>query len=99
MARFHLRLSDGEFFALTPRQLQLLLERHRDGTRHQELLAGIVAATVANHSFAPPKQAAAPGDFMPSEWQRRHERPARLNRRAVADQVRCFLKARVGLEH
>lgn len=99
LARIHLGLSDEAFFRLTPRQLDLLLAQHRARTDHQELLAGIVASTIANHSFCPPKKPLAPGDFMPSQWAKREarqaERPKRSNRKAIANNVRCFLMARV----
>lgn len=96
-ARYHLRLSNREFFRLTPRQLHLLMERHHERATHNELLAGIVAATIANHSFAPPKRALSPGDFMPSEWARKAERKRKpkLDRKHIAENVRAFLMGRV----
>ena len=62
--------------------------------RHSELLAGIVAAVVVNHSMGAPKKAAVPADFMPSEWENRQppQKPVRLNRQRVASQVRSFLQ-------
>ena len=89
----HLGLSDDDFFVLTPRQLHVLLGAHRERVRHDELLAGIVAACVVNHSMAPPKRAAVPSDFMPCEWEnRQRQKPERLNRKRVASQVRSFLE-------
>jgi hypothetical protein len=74
------------------------MDRHQERAQHQELLAGIIAATVANHSFAPPKKALAPADFMPSQWKRKAERrrkPDQLERQQIADNVRAFLMGRV----
>jgi hypothetical protein len=67
-------------------------------SEHLELLAGIVAATVANYGFAPPKKALAPADFMPSQQkarrQQKHETAAG-NRELIAQNIRCFLKAQL----
>ena len=96
IARFNLALTDEEFFDLTPRQLHLLLDQHKEQTQQHELLAGIVACTIANHSFSPPKKALLPADYMPSQWAiRQHQRnPApRLNRKQVASNIGCFLRA------
>lgn len=66
-ARYDLRLTDEEFYALTPRQLVWLRERHRQEREYQELLIAINTSTLANHSFNPPKKAYKPYDFMPTK--------------------------------
>lgn len=89
----HLQVTDEEFWALTPRQFHLLLARHRERTEHRELLAGLIAATTANHSFAPPKKPLAPADFMPSQWAKKRAKPKteRMNRKRVATSVRALM--------
>ncbi|MCU1326647.1 MAG: hypothetical protein JWN34_2017 [Bryobacterales bacterium] len=49
-ARFDLRLSDSEWLAMTPRQVDHLRRRQLAKIRHEELCAGITAAAVANFS-------------------------------------------------
>ena len=97
MARFHLRMSDEEFFRLTPRQLHILTKRHRERTEHQEYLSAIVASTVANFSLGAPKKPLKPSDFMPSVKAEpaQKERPPR---KFIAQNVRCFLMARMKLQ-
>ncbi len=96
MARFHLRLSDSEFFRLTPRQFHLLLARHQEQTEHQEYLSAIIASTVANFSLGAPKKPLKPSDFMPSlRAKARETKHDRAPRRLVAQNVRCFLKAKI----
>lgn len=97
MARFHLGLTDDEFFRLTPRQLRLLLNRHREATQHAELLHGIIAAAVVNSGFSAPKKGVEPRLFMPSQWGKRAEEAEpkrRIRRRDIAQNIRCFLTAR-----
>jgi hypothetical protein len=71
VARFDLRLTDAQFFELSPRQFHALTLRRKAEIDHAELLAGIVAACVVNHSMSPPKTPARPIDFMPSGYKRR----------------------------
>lgn len=49
---------------MTPRQVAALRIRHHHQLQHQEMLAGIVAATSANFSFCRPEKAMNPADFM-----------------------------------
>ena len=96
LARFYLHLSDDEFFRLTPRQLSLLVNRHKEQVEYQEYLAGLVAATIANYAGRMRKQgmsAAIPADFMFSR--REPEKVKRLPRRVVANNIRAFLEARM----
>lgn len=65
-ARVHLRLSNREFYRLTPRLYHILLDRHKEQIEHTELMTGILAAACVNSSMNPPRKALAPADFMPS---------------------------------
>ena len=92
MARFHLRLSDAEFWALTPRQFHLLVARHREESEHQQYLAGLICSTIANFSLGRPKRPLVPDDFMPA---RAKPREKKVSRRLIAQNVRCFLMGRI----
>jgi hypothetical protein len=48
---------------LTPRQFHLLLDRHTEEVEHGKMLAGMVAATVANFGYRRPKKPLRPMDF------------------------------------
>lgn len=96
MARFHLRLSDEEFGALTPRQFHLLLDRHRERAEHEHYLAALIAATTANFSLGAPKKPLTPSDFMPSKAVEKSEvKKKGPSRKAIAQHIRCFLTARL----
>lgn len=73
------------------------MDRHRERTLQQELLAGIISATLANHSFQPPKPMAAPAHFMPSQWDKRVAKKQRAasDRQELANRVRILLNARI----
>lgn len=80
------------------------MDRYRERVQHNELLAGIIAATIANHSVSPPKKGLSPGDFMPSQLTRRDERKKvrrittrdlSVEREQIADNVRAFFTARM----
>lgn len=87
-----LGLTDDEFYALTPRQYQLLLDRHEERERHSEWMFGVLAATVANFSQGAPEKALQPKDF--PFLRLRDQEPATRNRRPqrqmVADKLRMF---------
>ena len=97
MARFHLRLSDEEFFRLTPRQFHLLLARHREHAEHQQFLVGILASTVANFSMSAPKTPLTPADFMPRPSKKKKERSA--PRHLIAETVRGFFAGRLAAQN
>ena len=100
-ARFHLGLSDEGFLDLQPRQYFLLMEKHNEQTRHNELLAGIIASTVANFSPYPPKKPLSAAVFMPSEQANKPakaKRRTRKDREATASIVRAMLTARANLD-
>lgn len=51
---------------MTPRQMCLLLERHRLSTLHAEMGPAQTTAAIINWSQRPPQESASPRDFMPS---------------------------------
>jgi hypothetical protein len=65
-AIYDLKLTEAQFMAMTPRQLIWLRERHKQYLEREELLYAIQTSTLANHSFAQPKEAYKPSDFMPT---------------------------------
>lgn len=93
VARYDLRLTDDEFYAMTPRQLDALLKRNKQAVEHEQLLAGIIASTTANHSLNPPKTPCTPADFMPSQRGAKAEPTKRINHQRIATGVRAFLLA------
>lgn len=98
MGRVILGLSDRQFYALTPRQFHLLVDRHRERTKHQEWMTGILASTMANFSMSPPKEPLKPTDFMPSAKAKTKPRAPRIDRRKVADKVRAIFDERMKLQ-
>jgi hypothetical protein len=97
-SRVRLGLSDEEFFLLTPRQWDLLAIRHRERMEHTELLAGIVAATIANHAGRIREKPVTHADFMPSQWVAKRERKPRekrINRQAIAANIRNLFNAQI----
>jgi hypothetical protein len=80
---------------LTPRQLELLNERHREQNEHQELLAGIVASTMANFSMGGVKKPLTPADFMPCMWAKRKPKKERISRKRIAQGIRNFFQAQI----
>lgn len=101
VARYDLRLSDRQFYALTPRQLDALLKRRERETAEREFLFGQLASCVVNFGFCQPKEPAKPSDFMPSQ---RHARPraarkrrsAAAGRQQIADGLREVMRAVMG---
>ena len=92
MARFYLRLSDDEFFSLTPRQFWALTQRKKEENERAELLMGIQTSVLANHSMSPPKKPYAPHDFMPSKQKEKVQKPKRFNRQKFANEIRTVMK-------
>jgi hypothetical protein len=68
-ARILLGLSSAEFYRLTPRQYSVLMDRYREQAEHHELLAGILASTIANYSGKTLESGVVKEarDFMPSQ--------------------------------
>ena len=69
----------------------LLIDEHRKRVEHTELLAGIIASTVANWSMHTPKEALRPRDYMPSRYGASRPKRPKVNRKLVAEQVRFAL--------
>jgi hypothetical protein len=91
MACHHLGMSTDEFFRLTPRQFDLLMQQHRERVEYEEYMAGLLAATVANFSMGAPKKPLEPADFMPSRRQKARTKRERPPRQLIAQNIRCFL--------
>lgn len=98
-ARYHLHLSDKEFYALTPRQFHALKARRTEEVEHRELLAGIVASNVVNFSMGGVKNPTKPKDFMPSQWVAKatRKKPS-INRRSVSNSIRGFLQGQFAVQ-
>jgi hypothetical protein len=94
MGRYDLRLSEEEFWELTPRKFHVLLKRRELDIQHTELLHGINASVSANFSMASPKTPTKPSDFMPSQWGKKVEPKKRVSRKQAANNIRCFLEGR-----
>jgi hypothetical protein len=73
-----LRLSDEDFYKLTPRQFYVLLDQHDIQTQHTELLFAQITSAVINWSFSRPKVPATIKEFMPTFWNL-EPKPARKN--------------------
>jgi hypothetical protein len=95
MARVVLHLTDNEFYRLTPRQLRALRHQYEQSLTHSELLTGIIASTVANYSFHPPKKPHVPSEFMPSQQADKPapKRTRKLSAKQMAARVRALFNA------
>ena len=71
-ARVDLGLKDREWLDSTPRMIRALRERKKEQAQHQELMAGVVASTVANFSAHPPRNPLAAEDFMLHPYPKQH---------------------------
>lgn len=65
MGRYRLRLSDDEFWTLTPAQFHALSEQARYEKEWLDFRAGLVCSTLANIYRAKNQKAFTPQDFMP----------------------------------
>jgi hypothetical protein len=65
IGRFDLRLGEKEFWSLTPKLFNLLLERKEAADRQEFLRSGIIAAAVVNFSMCHPDKPVSPTDFVP----------------------------------
>ena len=102
-ARYDLHLSDEDFFALTPRQFDALLKRHKHKVESNELLFGQLTSWVVNTGFRALEKPTSTEDFMPSRWKKRSaaassttkpKRMSRKRREAVADGLRAMFPVR-----
>lgn len=79
---------------MTPRMFGALLKRKERERLDIEFLFGQQASISVNHSMSPPKKAAVPADYMPSEILKKIERqrlgPTREERLAIDRQARAF---------
>jgi hypothetical protein len=66
-----LRLTDEEFYSLTPRQFDALCKRHRMASELTEFFFAQVASTVMNTGFRSTEKPTSPADFMPSQRNKR----------------------------
>jgi hypothetical protein len=103
IARSYLRLSDDEFFAMTPRQFDALLKQRKSQVNskreHFEFMLGQLTSWVANTGFRTAKEQTKATDFMPSEWRKkasnmssstRRKRMTKKRRREIASGIRQF---------
>jgi hypothetical protein len=63
MARYDLRLSEPDFWWMTPIQLRALNERHAQAWRDEATQTALLACYIANFSMAPPKKPLTLRDF------------------------------------
>lgn len=73
MARFDLGLSDEEFWALTPRRMDALVQRWERAREHSDMMLAQIAQTGANFSFCAPKKPFTIDQFMPQVERRSAE--------------------------
>lgn len=92
IAVYDFRLSDEQFWKLTPAQFWALSRRHDHAVRHGDLHAGIIASTVANCNRDPKrkKEPFSPRDFMPSYGD---EKPEGAGGGMSPEQILEFMKA------
>lgn len=83
-----LGLSDAEFYALTPRQLNALILRKEIAEQRPEFMLAQLTACVVNFSQARPKRPSQPRDFMPSMAGKK--RNAEHDIQAEANALRAF---------
>jgi hypothetical protein len=73
------------------------VDRHQERTEHAELLAGIIAAEVANRGVRYPKKWAVPAEFMPSRMGRSEDAPVRKKRVSQKELANKFRSVFTGL--
>jgi hypothetical protein len=66
--------------------------KHRE-VQHAEFLFGQLTAMVANTGFRGWKEVRTTDEFMPSHHRGEAAKPKRINRKAIADRMRCMLTA------
>lgn len=74
-ARNDFRLTDSEWLDMTPRQFRELRINQIEQYQREELLNGMVIATIENYSMNPPKTAAVPDSFMLHKYPEREPEP------------------------
>jgi hypothetical protein len=91
-ARYDLRLSDAEFYALTPREFDALVKRDKRHTEHEEYMFAQLTAVVMNTGFRSREEPAQPKDYMPSQWRKT---PASKSSEALTDDRRAEIANRL----
>lgn len=80
------------FYALQPRQLNVLARRHLQGVEEREFLFAQLTSAVVNFSYRGPKEMVHPKDFMPSQMHKEAAKlasvPKRLNRKKIDAKIR-----------
>jgi hypothetical protein len=100
---YDLRLTSDEFYAMTPRHFDALMDRYERGREDNELLFGQMTAAIINYSMCHPKEPVKSVDFMPSHWAKKHHggdddvnKPKKMtarDRKQVRDQFVTFARA------
>lgn len=98
-ARICLRLTEPEFYELTPHQFYVLMDARAEQVEHQELLAGIIASATANFGGMGRKKPTCPADFMPSQHGKQKNKRQRANPRKVDEGIRGWLDQHRALGH
>jgi hypothetical protein len=75
-AVYDLKLTPDEFYALTPRQYDALLKRHKSSTERSEFMLGQITSWIANTGFRTAKEPTTPFDFMLSRQQQNTKKEA-----------------------
>lgn len=69
--REHLRLTDAEWLAMTPRMVQTLSRHHLESIRQREYLLSRIGANVVNFGFCHPNPPLPDDVFMQHPWKKR----------------------------
>jgi hypothetical protein len=93
-ARVLLRLSEREFWRLTPRQLRLMLDRLEDQNARLEFACGQIAAAAVN-SLGAAKEPVHSSDFFGSKWAREYRKrkdDEAQDQQRIADAFRALMR-------
>ena len=89
VALYSLRICPDLFWQLTPRQFDLLTQRHHEELCHREMTAAFTTAAIINHSFSPPEKPIPPIEFMPN-YRRPPEAPTPVATEAQQEAKTAF---------
>ncbi len=97
MARYDLKLTDEQFYELTPRQLDALVKRREYDAEKQEYLFARLTACVVNYSIRHPEEWITVDELMPPGFvqnkpKKRYRKPTKKQLRQAADQIRQIAK-------
>jgi hypothetical protein len=76
IACYDLGLSADQFYAISPRQLDALLKRHRYRSESNEFMFAQLTSWVANSGFRSTEKPTTAHDFMPSVWRKKAKQKA-----------------------